>query len=575
MELIQQHAFPHAVRRFVRIFHILDRLRDAAPEFQFMQRDFALAVAALRLRLRRVSSAMALIVEFANPRRQCGLFVDAFEIHFRLNDLRLRQAFQICFTAQEFQMVARWSAAAVAVAERHKTAAVDGILLDAFTPTGENRIRERLRIIIVMQIREHLRSVDALPPEDVVRERIRAVVRPEDLLRAEPFDAAAFHDLRNGAAVAENIRQPHDLRIDAELVFEIFLSFLELADQRFTAGNIRVRLHPHGAFHKPLAALDGFLNPFIQIRIERFHTVVEIRLALQELVFGILVHQRQLVGERADAFALRLLQRPQPCHVNVRMAEAAHHRRRAAIVARQDFRQNSATSLYGLIPFVFRQFQINCQRHILQRVVNHRHAERLLVGDAVTQLQEAFHIQPQLVDMLVPNAERATSKTLRRIDMRFRVKPFGMRAAAACPWIAAKRLRQNLKRLAAFRLRHQQQFAAAVVTSAARNAVHPNGRFHAAWFELQHNSLAFRALRHFHRSLEPAQLPFRPPDIARLHFLKSLLFRNFRKHATVCDKTGQLHFAKLAIEKTRQRIAPIFNSSTPFWIQGHLIRLLK
>ena len=413
MELVQQHAFPHAVRRLGGIFHIFDRLRDAAPEFQFMQRDFALAVAAFRLRLRRVRSAMALVVQFADPRRQRGFFVDGFEIFFRLHDSRFRQTFQIRFAAQEFQMVARRPAAAVAIAERHETAAVDGILLDAFAPTCENRVRERLRIVVVVQVGEHLRAVDALPPEDVVRERISAVVRPEDLLRAEPFDAATFHDLRDGAAVAKDVRQPHDLRIDAELLLEEVLSFLELADQRFAAGNVRVGLHPHGAFHQPLAALDGFLDPFVQIGIERLDAIVEIGLALKELVFGILLHQRQLVGECADAFALRLLQRPQPRHVDVRMAEAAHHRRRAAVMAGQHFSENRAAFLDRLVPFGLRQFQIDGQRHVLQRVVDHRDAEGLLVrrgaGTCGSASNHSGRGPPPLVRGLPPNVSARIS----------------------------------------------------------------------------------------------------------------------------------------------------------------------
>ncbi len=102
----------------------------------------------------------------------------------------------------------------------------------------------------------------------------------------------------------------------------------ELPDQALAARDVGVGLDPHAALGDKLALFDGLQDSLIEFGIVGLDHPVQVRLTLQELEFGILLHQGQLAGKGAHALALRLGQGPQPGHVDVGVAKGVHGRRR-------------------------------------------------------------------------------------------------------------------------------------------------------------------------------------------------------------------------------------------------------
>ena len=76
---------------------------------------------------------------------------------------------------------------------------------------------------------EDFASVDTFPVHRIVRHFVELV--PCQLCRHEVVDSAFFQNLRHRCAVSEDIRQPQDLVVHAELFFEKAFSEQELAHE--------------------------------------------------------------------------------------------------------------------------------------------------------------------------------------------------------------------------------------------------------------------------------------------------------------------------------------------------------
>ncbi len=71
-------------------------------------------------------------------------------------------------------------------------------------------------------------AINPFPGEGIVWEGVTTIVGPEDLGGRKVWDTAASHDLRQGARVAENIREPHQLAVYAEFVLEESLAMAKV-----------------------------------------------------------------------------------------------------------------------------------------------------------------------------------------------------------------------------------------------------------------------------------------------------------------------------------------------------------
>ena len=169
------------------------------------------------------------------------------------------------------------------------------------------------------EVGKHRRAVDALPPERMMRKAIGRV--PRQLLGDEPFDAHVTQNLRQVRVVPEHVGQPPFGAFDPEVLLEEPLSMGELANERLTAAEVGIGLHPHPSHRNPRALGDCGADVAEHGRVVLAHPVVVERLAAREPVLWVPLDQRQLIGEGPGALATRLAQRPEPRCVDVSMAD--------------------------------------------------------------------------------------------------------------------------------------------------------------------------------------------------------------------------------------------------------------
>ena len=93
----------------------------------------------------------------------------------------------------------------------------------------------------------------------------------------------------------------------------------ELARQRLGAAQVAVRFDPHAAHRLPAALLHPRLDGLEELGAVLAHEVIQLRLALAEVIIGELLHVAQHIGEGARGFLAGLGERPQPGHVDVGM----------------------------------------------------------------------------------------------------------------------------------------------------------------------------------------------------------------------------------------------------------------
>ena len=171
MKLIKQHLLPDALQLCVRVRRAGELCCHGRGEFQLAQRQFQLAVIALRPALRRIGALVPFQVELAGPNRVgVATFLDMPEefLSRALHDRR--QTVEVFFARQAFEMFFARAAAAVADAEQHQ-AAVRHLLVDKALGGFRQRDGRGGAVIGVFRrhMRQHRRAVDTLPPERMMR----------------------------------------------------------------------------------------------------------------------------------------------------------------------------------------------------------------------------------------------------------------------------------------------------------------------------------------------------------------------------------------------------------------------
>ena len=101
---------------------------------------------------------------------------------------------------------------------------------------------------------------------------------------------------------------------------EVALPVEQLPHERLAGGHVEVGLDPHAADRLPLARRRALLHPREQLRVVLLHEGVELRGRVVERQLRVAVHQPERGVEGALGLAPRLLHRPQPCEVDVRVA---------------------------------------------------------------------------------------------------------------------------------------------------------------------------------------------------------------------------------------------------------------
>ncbi len=322
VELVEQHLLPRGVERIDDV----DRHRPARgpPQLGLAQEPLAPTVADLGARLAGQRAAVHLEVQLAVPHRDRGtsrgLGLDRVEELRHRAQPHLRQPVEIRHPVGPAEHLPGGTTATVAVAVGHQAPVAPGVLAEVALGVAHLLGRDH-RVVGVdrREVGEHLAAVEATPAERRVREAVLLV--PAELLGDEAVAPAGAEDLRRGGRVAEHVGDPNLGAAHTEARLEVALAVHQLAHQALPARQVHVGLDPHPADRLPLPAGDLGGDPLEQLRGAFLDPRVLRRLRAREAVVGVVVHQAHRRGERAQALALRLAQRPQPGGVDVGVAD--------------------------------------------------------------------------------------------------------------------------------------------------------------------------------------------------------------------------------------------------------------
>ena len=337
VELVQQHHLPQFFQLLSGIGHTLFRCQHA-QQLQVAEEELALPVAPLVPSHAGIGATVIFKVEFSGPHRQVAVVLHPlFQLFKVLAGTALAHrgdALDALFhPASGFQHLPGGAAAAIAIAIRNQDVIVHLFILIAL-PAAHNGVRVQHPVIGGDKplgalahaqggdkVGQHLGTVDTLPHHSVVRHHVELV--PGELGGHKVVNAALFHNLGQGAGIAEHVRQPQHPVVPAKLLLKEPLAIEELTHQAFSAGEVAVGFQPHTAFRLPAAFGHPLLNLDIQLRIPLFQEAVEHRLAGHELVFRILLHELEHRCEAASHLFTGLGHGPPPGHVNVGVANTA------------------------------------------------------------------------------------------------------------------------------------------------------------------------------------------------------------------------------------------------------------
>ena len=382
MELVKHQGLPDTVQFFARIVIVrVGQRGGCAQVFDRAQQRFLLAAAAFHVLLRGQGATVQFEIQLALPDGHfragvlCKLLMRLAEEVIRLFDAHLGDAFEVLVAVQVLHHVARGAATAITETEEQKRAVGEILVLEVllgvveFLNLAPSSISIRRR-----EVGEDARAVDAFPHERVVRE-LGGIV-PRDLLREEPFVPGTAGDLRPCAGVSEAVRQPYALGLHTEMFLEVFAAICNLANQRFAGGQHAIGFHPHAADRDEPTFFDALFHALEDVRMILFQPGVLLGGAHRVFEVGVGVHQSQCVGYGAGHLAARLAHRPQPCGVDMCVADSADVHGRGVGRLGQYVGECCARGFHG-----FGVVLVVGVERTLQRLRELPVARRLLVGE--------------------------------------------------------------------------------------------------------------------------------------------------------------------------------------------------
>ena len=338
VELEQQNGLPSVVQLLLGIFTLQQHIVHRGHELSELVSLLALAVVALVLGDGGVGAAVQLQVQLAAPDGQVGIVFSQGrnmiqELAGGADPGIGQRAEAVLHTAAQFQHFGSGAAATVTVAEGVDDLVGEFFLLESIPGTGNHRGGgvgivggEVLRLAAQMfflggeEVAEDLSTVQTPPTEHIVGHGVGLV--PADLRGNETINAGLLQNLGQSSGVAEYIGQPQHLALHTEFLLEEPFAEENLANQGFAGGQIAVCLDPHGAFHFPAAGGNHLLHFLIGLGAFFLQIFVQLGLGGHELIFGVLLHQAQNGREGTLGLFTGLSQGPQPCHVDVSVADA-------------------------------------------------------------------------------------------------------------------------------------------------------------------------------------------------------------------------------------------------------------
>ena len=202
----------------------------------------------------------------------------------------------------------------------------------------------------------------------------------------------------------------------------------ELPDQALAGGDVGVALDVERALRVDLPAPVSLLHPLPQLGVLDAQHIQEPRLAQQEFVFGVFLHQRQLVGVGAADLVPGLLLRPEPGQVDMALPQQPHGGRSGAVAALQRRTQHFPRPAEALMARLDGQLEIRRVGEVHQGLGDLLIPQGLFV-QLTQQVAEHLHIQVELIGILIPYREDALSH--RALAFRHRRDGRSLRRAGA------------------------------------------------------------------------------------------------------------------------------------------------
>ena len=410
-------------------------------------------------------------------------------------------------------------------------------------------------------------AVHPFPGKIVIRELIPFIIRPENLLCYQVFYTAAPENLGKGGSISERIRQPQHLAVHTQHFLIIAFSMNQLAYKRFTAGHVGIRFHPHGSVGNPLAAPDGFPDPFKKLRIIGSAHFIRSGLALDKFIFRIFLQQTKLCGKGSFCFAVCFCHRPQPGQIQMCVAHYSLHGRT------QSFPGGTVAGN----PFFLILFKIHDEGEFLQRLCDLCGSQGSVI-QSFQQLIQGIYVHIQLIGILIPDsigtAAQSPSGAFRQgIRKGTRKNRTGSAASVRTFGIIMSGIGFHQDFIAAsgfpFPCQHiilhiMMRFADPVCPESSESlSVYEEGGL-AAGFQIHDNPFPFRFRGQFNMASEPAILIGIAP-------CKSGLDRS-ESHSCSFLRTKMLHgsacfppeFSQRFIKIVFQRTDPVLNPPAPF-----------
>ena len=403
VELIQQQLFPGRVHALEGIGRAVEQ-RHSPPHFRLPQGQLRLAVALFDGRLRGIHAPVGGEIQFAHIGvLGAALFLHVLEELDRPFHLHPGHPLQILFALQKFDVIPGRPAAAVAVAVGQQEG-VQAPLLHPLLPDLRDLPGIGLVGVAGGQEGVDLGAVRPLPGEIVIGETLAAVVAPENLLSNQVFDPRALQNLRQGGGIAEGVRKPQHHGFHAEIFLEIPLAVDQLPHQGFAAGHVGVRFHPHGPFRDPLSFFGRLLDAGEQFGIVLPAHFISGRLALEILVFRVLLNQAKLLGKGAAGLPAGFRHGPQPGQVQMSIAHGVEGGHGGAVHGLQNGLQRFPRRPVGGVSGLRGLFKIHDQRGPLQGLRDGIRPQAVL-HHLIAQQTQGFQIHIELIGVLIPNAE--------------------------------------------------------------------------------------------------------------------------------------------------------------------------
>ncbi|GFI48825.1 hypothetical protein IMSAGC020_00020 [Lachnospiraceae bacterium] len=363
VELVCQYMLPSACQLFLLRTGKIPRqegIHHGQP-FRPAVEKLHLPVHALIVRLACVGAPVIFQIQLPVPGmhvlvRMLHRIVESAEIFSRRRHLHVRKSRNLVKPSSALQHIPVHAAAPVAVTKGDQQILIH-LLVTVCVPHSLYRPREQIAVVSIEpgipfsprlrrrdEVRQDLAAVDPLPLERIVRHTV--ILIPADLGGHEGVDPRLFQDLRKRPGIAEHVRQPQKFHVPSELLLDEPAAKEYLARQGFPACQVAVGLYPHAAVRLPASLFHSLLDIFKYIRELLFHILIELRLCLEEYIFRVHLHQAEHGGERARAFLSRMLQTPQPCHVNVGVPHAIYIDHRTLIHPVDAFIQHVICLIY-------------------------------------------------------------------------------------------------------------------------------------------------------------------------------------------------------------------------------------